>query len=60
MMMRHKKEMLALLARVKEQLGPLEKWSEDALMQLDKWASDLRSEIGNEGVVRDERPDYSD
>lgn len=60
MMTRHNKEMMALVAKFNEQIGPLERWSEDALKTLDRWLSDLRLEIENEGVTHDDRPDYSD
>lgn len=56
------REMDALLSKMAAQLGPLEKWSAEALEALDSWMADLRLDINdqilardNEGVARDFR-----
>lgn len=38
---RNAKEMAALLAKIDEQLGPLDRWSDAALVKLDEWKQTL-------------------
>jgi hypothetical protein len=39
--MRSSKEMDALLAKIDEMIGPLDKWSEDTLLKLNAWVMDF-------------------
>ena len=40
--------MEALLAKIDEQIGPLEKWSAEALDALDTWLTDIHLDIDEE------------
>jgi hypothetical protein len=47
------KEMTALLGKFNEQIGPLEKWSDQALEVLNAWLSDTGEAVSHEWVKRD-------
>ena len=53
---RNGREMEVLLVKLDEQIGPLEKWSAEALAVLDLWLTDLHLDI-NEDM--DGREDWS-
>jgi len=44
----------ALLAKMDAQMGPLEKWSAEALETLDSWMADLRLDINDQILARDD------
>lgn len=51
---RSNREMEALLVKLNAQMGPLEKWSAEALETLDSWMADLRLDINEEILTRDD------
>ena len=50
---RSSREMDALVAKIREQIGPLEKWSEAALENQVKWIVDYQLELSKELAKRD-------
>jgi hypothetical protein len=52
MAQRSKREMEALAAKLKEQIGPVEKWSNDALVSLTRWLADYHMTLSQELVKR--------
>ena len=52
-MSRTDKEMEALLIKFDKQIGPLDKWSEEALERLNDWLADTSTEVEKEWAKRD-------
>jgi len=50
---RTEKEMSALLVKFNELIGPLDKWSEQAIERLNGWLADTSMEVEHEWVKRD-------
>lgn len=53
MTQRTKKEMSAILARLDEQIGPLDKWSDEALEGLSDWLKETLAIVEHQWVNRD-------
>ena len=54
MTLRFSKEMAELLLKMDAQIGPLEKWSADALETIDSWMANHRLDINEEILGRDD------
>ncbi len=53
MTQRTEKEMTALLSKVAEQVGPLDKWSDQALEVFSDWLAETGATVEHEWVKRD-------
>ncbi len=52
MAQRSKREMEALATKLKEHIGPVEKWSNDALVSLTRWLADYHMLLSQELAKR--------
>lgn len=50
---RTEKEMTALLSKFTEQIGPMDKWSDQALELLNDWLTRTSESVAHEWVKRD-------
>lgn len=53
MTQRTKREMEALAGKWKDHIGPIDKWSSDALLALTRWLADYHMELSQELASRD-------
>ena len=53
MSQRSKREMEVLAAKLKDHIGPVEKWSADALTSLTRWLADYHIELSQELARRE-------
>ena len=57
MTQRTKKEMSALLAKLDEQIGPMDKWADEALEGLNDWLNKTLASVEHQWVSRDDTSD---